>query len=68
MFNYSNHIWFSVCSNVEVAFNASDAVFQRSNDETAAFSTATRSADGARWALIHQSLIFCLLAFLSSSI
>ncbi|XP_046462674.1 ly6/PLAUR domain-containing protein 6B-like [Daphnia pulex] len=54
--------------NVEVAFNASDAVFQRSNDETAAFSSATRSADGARWALMHQSLIFFLLAFLSSSI
>ncbi len=67
IFKYSNHIWFSVCSNVEVAFNASDAVFQRSNDETAAFSSATRSADGGRW-VVHQSLIFCLLAFLSSSI
>jgi hypothetical protein len=56
---------------VEVAFNASDAIFQRSNDQTAAFSTATRFVDnyGGRWAAaLHQSLTFCLLAFLSSPI
>ena len=61
---------FFIRSNEKVAFNSSDAVFQRSNDRTAAFSSAMSFFYGGRsWSTaLHPSLTFCLLAFLSSSI
>ncbi|KAI9560405.1 hypothetical protein GHT06_014422 [Daphnia sinensis] len=52
--------------NMEVAFNASDAVFLRSNDRTAAFSSASKFI-GSRWILqsLTATVIF-VIAFLSS--